>query len=99
MMRKQVVESGCASAGMVPLPAPIHRILGATLGSDSVAYVLHEDEGFDSVPDADLMFEPMVTRLRLGPQGWRIVPSRSMLSRSNSFVTSVTCDSTQKKRR
>jgi hypothetical protein len=97
MIRKQFVESGCAGAGAVPLPVPIHRILAATLASDSVAYVLHEDEGFESVPDADLIFEPMVMRLRLGPQGWRIVPSRSMLTRSNGFAAGVTCDSTRKK--
>ena len=100
-LRKSIAKSGCGSPDAGPLPAPIHKILAAALGSDSVAYVLHESREFDMPPDAtaDLYFDPMVMRLRLGPQGWRIVPSRSMLSPMNSFVSQVTCDSTQQRKR
>ena len=100
-LRKSIAASGCGSPDAGPLPAPIHKILAAALGSDSVAYVLHESREFEMPPDStmDLYWEPMVMRLRLGPQGWRIVPSRTMLSPMNSFIGQVTCDSTQKRKR
>lgn len=99
MLRQRIAESGCDRPGASPLPAPIHRILATAVGSDSIAYVLHESSEFQMPVDADAFVDPMVMRLRLGPQGWRIVPTRSMLSPMNSFVTQVTCDSTLKKKR
>ena len=101
LLRKRRVESGCGSPDAGPLPAPLHKILAAALGSDSVAYVLHESSEFPVPPDVDSdpFLEPMVMRLRLGPQGWRIVPTRSMLSHSNFVAVSMSCDSTQKRKR
>ena len=98
MLRKKRVESGCGGLND-PLPAPIHQILAVTLGSDSVAYVLHEEGGFERSPEAETLLDPMVMRLRLGPHGWRIVPTRALLSRMNSFVSHVSCDSTRMKKR
>lgn len=98
MLRKALKESGCAGLDVGPLPAPIHKILAATIGVDSVAYVLHEDNELQIPPDADILLEPMVMRLRLSPQGWRIVPSQGML-RMNTFASGVSCDSTQKRKR
>lgn len=89
LLRTKRIESGCAIPNASALPAPVHQTLAATLGSDSVAYVLHDEGMAEMSPELEMVLDPMAMRLRLGPQGWRVVPSRSALVRMNSVVTSV----------
>ena len=94
-IREMARRAGCPDS-VVTAPFTIHRILGAVLSTDTIAYVLHTDEMQMDYPTP--FMGPMVMELRLRRDGWRIRPDYGVLRRMNSSVANVSCDSTARRR-
>jgi len=90
-LREQMRAAGCPDS-LARMPAfEIHRIVGATLSNDTVAYVLHYEARMEDQPGGGFVFDPMVMQLRLRRDGWRIIPSYGLLRRMNSGLVGVEC--------
>jgi hypothetical protein len=101
-LRAQIREMSRAAGCPDPRPTGpfmLHRILGAVLVSDTVAYVLHEEGYGDATRAADvLVTDPSVMQMRLRSGAWRILPGHGLLRRLNTAIASVGCDSTLRRR-
>jgi hypothetical protein len=93
--RERSRMSGCGD-GHITLPVALQRIIGVALASDTIAYVLHDDGLFSGNRDAVAPIDPMVMQLRLREGHWRVVPSLTLLGRSN-MAYSFGCDSTSRR--
>lgn len=54
----------------------------------------------DTTPmdDASADCSPMVMQLRLRPDGWRILPARTLLRRQNVSIGGLICNTTRRRR-
>jgi hypothetical protein len=97
-LREMARKAGCPES---PITGPfmVHRILGAVLAADTVAFVLHETgDGTVSQLSDFMVFDPMVMQLRLRGGRWRILPGPGLLRRINTAIAGVSCDSTLRRR-
>ena len=75
------------------MPAGLRRIVGVALGSDTVAYVLHEEQAPRDEGDGLPRLEPMVMQLRLRGTRWTVIPGSALLRPPVSLGTPLPCDS------
>jgi hypothetical protein len=97
LMREQMRRSGCDTTGT--MPHSFRRIVGSALSSDTVAYVLYEDDMFAMPSRNGVLMEPSVMILRLRGPAWKIVPSTGRMGGPVMSVGPMRCDSTQRRPR
>ena len=90
-LREAARRAGCADSA-VRMPASLRRIVGVALASDTVAFVLHEEQAPRDEADGLPRLEPMVMQLRLRDARWTIVPGSALL-RSPVSLGTPPCDS------
>jgi len=76
--REAARRAGCPDS-VTRVPASLRHIVGVTLVSDTVAYLLHEDGTPKEETDGLPRFEPMVMQLRLRGRSWIIIPGSALL--------------------
>jgi hypothetical protein len=77
-MRDAARRAGCADS-LARTPITLRRIVGIALASDTVAYVLHEEQSPRDESDGLPRLEPMVMQLRLRGPRWTIIPGSALL--------------------
>lgn len=90
-LREAARRAGCADSA-ARIPASLRRIVGVALASDTVAFVLHEEQAPRDEADGLPRLEPMVMQLRLRDAHWTIIPGSALL-RSAAPLGIPPCDS------
>lgn len=90
-LRDAARRAGCAESD-ARTPAILRRIVGVALASDTVAYVLHEEQAPRDETDGLPRFEPMVMQLRLRNAHWTVIPGSALLRSPASLGTPLLCD-------
>ena len=94
-LRDAARRAGCPdSAGRIP--PSLRRIVGVALASDTVAYVLHEEQSLHDEADGLPRLEPMVMQLRLRDGHWTIMPGSALLRPPVALGTPAPCDSARR---
>jgi hypothetical protein len=89
-VREAARRAGCPDS-VSRSPVSLRRIVGVTLVSDTVAYVLHEDGSPRGESDGLPRLEPMVMQLRLRDTRWTIIPGSALLRSPTPPAVPVQC--------
>jgi hypothetical protein len=90
-LRDAARRAGCAASD-ARSPATLRRIVGVALASDTVAFVLHEEQAPRDETDGLPRLEPMVMQLRLRGSLWMFIPGCALLRSPASLGTPLLCD-------
>ena len=91
-LREAARRAGCPESA-ARMPAGLRRIVGVALGSDTVAFVLHEEQAPRDEGAGLPRLEPMVMQLRLRGTRWTVIPGSALLRPPVSLGTPLPCDS------
>lgn len=90
-LREAARRAGCPDSA-AHAPPSLRRIIGVVLASDTVAYVLHDEQAPRDEADGLPHLEPMVMQLRLRDARWTIIPGSALLRSPASLGTPLPCD-------